>query len=86
MTTIRETQTARLAEIQETLVKYKRARDGILNGAQATSIGTRTITRADLDTVEKYIERLEDKELKLISILNNSKIPIRGQRILIRDS
>jgi hypothetical protein len=50
---------ATVAELETDLAAFKAARDAILSGAQSYSIGGRSLTRANLDTILKEISRLE---------------------------
>ena len=79
MTTKAQLLAARYTEVTERLTKYKEAEEMILNGAQSYSVGSRTLTRADLKSIAERIEKLEKEQLKL---LNNGSIRI--QRVVHR--
>jgi len=70
----------KLARVQADLVKYRAARDAILTGGQSVDIGSRSLTRADLEKLQAYIDKLEAKE---DALLRGNKI--RVQRLVLRD-
>ena len=70
----------KLAQVQADLVKYRAARDAILIGGQSVDIATRSLTRADLEKIQNYIDKLEGKE---DALLRGNKI--RVQRLVLRD-
>ena len=70
----------KLVRVQADLVKYRAARDAILVGGQAVSVGSRMLTRADLARIESFIEKLEAKEDML---QRGNRIVI--QRAILRD-
>jgi hypothetical protein len=70
----------KLAQVQADLVKYRAARDAILVGGQAVDVGSRSITRADFDKLQLYIEKLESRE---DALLRGNKIKV--QRVVLRD-
>ena len=80
MTTKSDILSDRLTSVATRLVKYKAAEDAILDGAQSYSIGSRTLTRADLRNITTMITRLEAEQLKL---LNGGAI--RVQRVVPRN-
>ncbi len=55
-----------LQEKKERLARYRRAEEKILNG-QSYSIGSRSLTRADLKLVQEMISRLETEVDRLES-------------------
>jgi hypothetical protein len=69
---------ATLAELQADLVVYKTARDAILSGAQSYGIAGRSVTRANLDTINKEIARLEARIGSKSRIGGNKKAPLLG--------
>lgn len=50
---------ATISELQTTLAKYQTARDKILDSGQSYSLDGFHYTRADLSSLEKHIERIE---------------------------
>ncbi len=63
----------------ERLNRYIAAETAILEGAQSYTIGNRTLTRVDLDFVQKEIDRLDKKIIKM-----ERRGAIRTQTILPR--
>ena len=49
----------------ERLAAYMAAEASILNGAQSYSIGNRSLTRADLDSIRKMIDDLTGQRARL---------------------
>ena len=50
---------AKLERVKKRLDLYYGAEEAILSGAQSYTIGSRTLTRADLDAIRKVITALE---------------------------
>jgi len=71
----------RLARARERLAEYVIAETTILKGAQQYSIGSRTLTRADLQYIKDTIKDLEDEIIKL---KDNGRI--RLVRVVPRDT
>ena len=63
---------AKLDTVQKRLALYYGAEEAILGGAQSYTIGSRTLTRADLDAIRKVIKSLEEDELELKSALEGN--------------
>ena len=59
----------RLERAKQRLDLYYRAEETILGGAQSYTIGSRTLTRADLDAIRKVISSLEADVTELESAL-----------------
>lgn len=69
-----------LQDLKTRYAAYITAEQQILSGAQSYSIGDRTLTRADLAEIQKQLEELPKKILKL-----QRGAGIRTQRVLHRD-
>jgi len=54
-----------LQQSKDRLLAYMNAESTILKGAQSYSIGSRTLTRADLDSIRAEIRRLQKDCLAL---------------------
>lgn len=76
MTTIAE----RIIETKKRLVSYIKAEEYLLEGGQSYSIGNRSVTRADLDSITDMIIRLRS-ELATLERGNS----IMQQRVVPRD-
>ena len=76
MTTISDT----LTQTRSRLSAYLLAEQAILSGAQSYSIGNRSLTRADLESIRKMITKLTSECLQLE---RGNKIKI--QRVVPRD-
>lgn len=59
----------RLERAKQRLDLYYRAEEAVLGGAQSYTIGSRTLTRADLDAIRKVISSLEADVAELESAL-----------------
>lgn len=67
ITYLREVTTLKLSEEDiEYLTILKRARNAIVSGAQSYSIGSRSVTRADLQFITGEIARLEGSTAPII--------------------
>jgi hypothetical protein len=51
----------RLTRVAKRLDMYYAAEEAVLSGAQSYSLGSRTLTRADLAEIRKVIAKLEDE-------------------------
>ena len=80
MPTRQEILNERYTKVVERLEKYEAAEIAILDGAQSYSIGNRTLSRAELNTITKQIERLKKEQLKLLNYG-----AVRLQRVVPRD-
>lgn len=60
----------KLDRINERLDLYLEAEKKILDGAQSYTIGSRSLTRADLASVRSMIETLEEKADELESVID----------------
>jgi hypothetical protein len=69
-----------LAEIQEQKVQWKAALLALSTG-KSYSIGTRTLTRNDINDVKTTLEWLDQKEISLTT----GRSGVRCSRVLIRD-
>lgn len=69
-----------LAQTKERLLSYMTAESQILKGAQSYSIGSRTLTRADLDSIRTEIRQLQKDAMNL-----ERGGGIRIQRVVVRD-
>ena len=74
----------KLTNAQRRLDLYYRAEEVILSGAQSYTIGSRTLSRADLDAIRKVITQLETDVAELQSALAGSGYR-RCVRVLPRD-
>ena len=75
------TRSEELAEVRRRLALYLAAESQLLTGAvQSYTIGSRTLTKVDAEFLRSTIEKLQEKERKLIR--NGS---IRIQRFVPRD-
>lgn len=80
MATLSERLTEQLVRAQSRLELYLTAEQAILAGAQAYSIGNRTLSRADLSSISKMISKLQDEIIRL-----ERGGSIRVQRVVVRD-
>lgn len=56
-----KTRSEQIADYERRLQIYLDAETAILGGSQSYSIGNRSMTLADLETIQKWIDRLESK-------------------------
>lgn len=70
--------TARLTRCKNRLELYYEAEEAILGGAQSYSVGSRSLTRANLAEITKTIKELEKEKANLESMLNG-----RGRMALL---
>jgi len=80
LATLPEILSAQLTRVEARLALYVAAEQAILEGAQAYSVGTRTLTRADLEAIADRIQRLEARVIQL-----SRGGTIRIQRVVPRD-
>ena len=59
----------KLERVKKRLELYYGAEEAILSGAQSYTIGSRTLTRADLDAIRKVINTLEADLAELESVV-----------------
>lgn len=71
----------RIAQTRQRLGLYLQAEAAILGGAQSYSIGNRTLSRADLQTIRDEIRKLTMESMKA-----ETGGAIRIQRIVPRDN
>ena len=69
-----------LLQYKERLAAYMAAEVQILKGAQSYSIGNRTLTRADLEAIQKEIRQL-NKDIGTLERGGN----VRIRRVVFRD-
>jgi len=60
---------------------YYAAEEAILSGAQSYTIGTRTLTRANLGTIETMIKKLEAE----VGVLEDGRKPRKAFGVTPRD-
>lgn len=75
---------AKLDRVKRRLDLYYGAEEAILSGAQSYTIGSRTLTRADLDAIRKVITALETDLEELESAVAGSGFR-KTVRVLPRD-
>ena len=63
---------AKLDRVKKRLELYYAAEEAILSGAQSYTIGSRTLTRADLDAIRKVVGSLETDLAELESALSGN--------------
>ncbi|MDE7425567.1 MAG: hypothetical protein K2N51_18055 [Lachnospiraceae bacterium] len=63
---------------------YYQAEEAILGGAQSYSLGTRSLTRANLADIRTMIDKLEDEISELESIVDGRK-PRKAFAVVPRD-
>ena len=66
---------------QARLDLYYAAEEAILSGAQSYTIGSRSLTRADLGVIETMIKKLEEE----IGVLEDGRKPRRAFGVIPRD-
>ena len=74
------TRAEKITEVETRLAKYIAAESAILGGAQSYSIGSRSLSRADLDQITKMITKLYAE----LNALNRGG-QITSHRVLPRD-
>lgn len=74
----------KLKKKKNRLEMYYQAEEAILGGAQSYSLGTRSLTRANLADIRTMIDKLEDEVSELESIVNGSK-PRKAFAVVPRD-
>lgn len=74
----------KLERVRKRLDLYYGAEEAILSGAQSYTIGSRTLTRADLDAIRKVITQLETDLAELESAVAGKGFR-KCMRVLPRD-
>ncbi len=78
------TRAEKITKKKERLKLYYVAEEAILGGAQSYSMGTRSLTRANLVDIKNTIDKLED-EIKQLEDMENGKRPRRAFSVVPRD-
>lgn len=66
----REEINTRLTRCKNRLEMYYQAEESILGGAQSYSVGSRSLTRANLSEIRAMIDKLEKEKVNLENMLN----------------
>ncbi len=74
----------KLKKKKNRLEMYYQAEEAILGGAQSYSLGTRSLTRANLADIRTMIDKLEDEISELESIVDGRK-PRKAFAVVPRD-
>lgn len=62
-----------VATLQAELTKYEAARDAILEGSQSYTVNGRSVTRANLETIERKITELQSR-IDFLSTSSGSRV------------